>query len=159
MTLKFRYIPQNQDIETIKDIVESTNFFYDYEIPVAIELVQEYLEKGSESGYEFVFASIENKVVGYSCYGQIACTNGSYDLYWIVVHNNYRGKGFGKIILSETEKKVKENGGRILIAETSSQEKYISTQKFYETNNYICEAKINDFYEIGDGKLIFVKRL
>ena len=159
MTLKFRYIPQKDDLERVKNIVESTNFFYNYEIPVAVELIQEYLDKGKESGYEFVFAIVNDEVVGYSCYGQIACTNGSYDLYWIVVHNNFRGKGFGKIILNETEQKVKENGGRLLIAETSSQEKYIPTQKFYENNNYICEANIKDFYEIGDGKLMYVKRL
>ena len=45
----------------------------------------ERLEKGAASGYEFVIAEDDSSMVGYACFGEIPCTVGSYDLYWIVV--------------------------------------------------------------------------
>jgi hypothetical protein len=50
-------------------------------------------------------------------------------------------------------------GGRYLVAETSAMEKYTPTRHFYEMNDYSKEAEIADFYKIGDGKVIYVKRL
>ena len=155
----FRYEPKHEDIESIRDIVTSTNYFYDYEIEVAVELIEERMSKGKASGYEFVFAEVDGKTVAYSCFGLIACTKNSYDLYWIVAHNDSRGKGIGKLLLAETEKMIKEEGGRKVYAETSSLPKYASTRKFYETTGYKLESVLSEFYGDEDDKLTFVKRL
>jgi ribosomal protein S18 acetylase RimI-like enzyme len=156
---RFRYEPKSKDVENIRKIVESTNYFYDYEVAVAVELIQERLDKGLQSGYEFIFAEADGKTVAYSCYGHIACTKNSYDLYWIVTHNDFRGKGIGKLLLSETENKIKASGGRKVYAETSSLAKYIPTRKFYETNGYFAEAILKEFYNDNDDKVVFVKTL
>jgi len=65
--LIFRFDPTNADIENVREIVSSTNFFYDHEIPVAVELVEERLEKGMESGYHFIFADFDSKTISYGC--------------------------------------------------------------------------------------------
>ena len=156
--LSFRTGIIESDPATVEEIVRSTGYFYDYEIPVARELAEERLAKGEESGYYFVFAEVDKNVVAYSCYGPIACTNGSFDLYWIVTHQDWRAKGIGKRLLNETINEVKKLNGRMLIAETSTKEQYIPTRKFYENNDFLLEATIVDFYEIGDGKAMYVKR-
>ncbi len=158
LNLSFRNEIIETDPATVEEIVRSTGYFYDYEIPVARELAEERLAKGEESGYYFVFAMVDDKVVAYACYGPIACTNGSYDLYWIVTHQDWRAKGIGKLLLDETINEVKKLNGRMLIAETSTKEQYVPTRKFYEKNNFLLEATIVDFYEIGDGKAMYVKR-
>ncbi len=147
------------DIMAVSEILTSTGFFYDHEIPVAMELVEEAVTKGKESGYEFVFIDINGKPAGYACYGLIPCTKTSYDLYWIVVHNNYRGKGLGKIILGEVEKDVTAWGGTAIYIETSDKKQYIPTQKFYESAGCTLEATFTDFYDIGDHKRVYVKRI
>lgn len=157
--ITFRTNPRSEDIGNIRDIVASTGFFHDYEIPVAVELVEERLKKGESTGYFFVFAMDGEKTIAYACYGEIPCTSGSYDLYWIATHNDYRGKGIGRLLLAETEKEILKRGGRGIYVETSSQSKYLPTQKFYENNQYILEARIRDFYEPGDDKMLYVKRL
>jgi ribosomal protein S18 acetylase RimI-like enzyme len=153
--LIFRYEPTVEDVESVKEIVISTNFFQDHEIPVAVELVQERLEKGLESGYRFIFASIEGKTIAYACYGEIPCTKGSYDLYWIVTHNDYRGKGIGKAIMAEVEKQIKCIGGRVIYIETSSKPQYKPTRQFYENYGCVTEAVLKDFYDYGDDKIIY----
>lgn len=155
----FRQNVKPEDIESVREIVASTEFFYDFEIPVAVELVEAAVEEGDDSGYYFIFAEADGKTVAYSCYGQIACTDAGYDLYWIVTHNDYRGMGIGKQLLDETHRVVKSRGGRYIIAETSCLDKYTPTRLFYEKNNYDRDATIKDFYMPGDDKAIYVKRL
>lgn len=157
--LRFRYEVKPEDVATIEEIVRSTGFFYDHEIPVACELAGERLNKGIESGYFFVFAETEGRVVSYSCYGPTPCTAGTYDLYWIVTHHDFRGKGAGIRVLHETIRQVKLLNGRLLVAETSTKEQYKPTRLFYEKNCFTCEATVADFYAPGDGKAIFVCRL
>ena len=155
----FRQNVKPEDIETVREIVASTGFFYDFEIPVAVELVEAAVEEGEASGYFFIFAEADGNTLAYSCYGQIACTDAGYDLYWIVTHNDYRGMRIGKLLLEETHRVVKNRGGRYIIAETSCLEKYTPTRLFYEKNNYDRDATIKDFYMPGDDKAIYVKRL
>ena len=157
--LVFRETVNPADIEHVRKIVTSTGFFYDFEIPVAVEIVEERVAEGEESGYFFLFVEMEGKTVSYSCYGPIAGTDAGFDLYWIVTHNDYRGLGIGKKLLDETHRKVRNLGGRYIIAETSSIDKYKPTREFYEKNNYDKDAVIRDFYTTGDDKVIYVKRL
>jgi ribosomal protein S18 acetylase RimI-like enzyme len=159
LELQFRYEVLETDPATIGEIVRSTGFFHEHEIPVARELAEDRLLNGIQSGYSFVFGQVEGKVISYSCYGQIACTLGAYDLYWIVTHHDFRGYGAGFKILKETLRLIRQNQGRMLIAETSTTAQYAATRAFYEKNGFICEAKIADFYAPGDGKAIYVYRL
>jgi len=155
----FRTTVTPDDLENVREIVTSSGFFYEFEIPVAVSLVQDYLDDGEASGYLFIFAEKEGKTVAYSCYGHIAGTDAGYDLFWIATHNELRGSGIGKLLLEETHRKAKALGARYIIAETSSLEKYLPTRLFYEKNDYSKEAVIPDYYKPGDGKVIYLKRL
>ena len=157
--IKYRDTVTKKDIDNVKEIVSSTNFFHDYEIKVAVELVEETILKGSEEGYRFIFADYNNKPIGYCSYGLIPCTKSSYDLYWIAVHNEYRNKGIGKKLLSKTEKIIFDAGGTAVYAETSSQDLYEPTRRFYTLNNYNEEARLKNYYKQGDDKIVYTKRL
>jgi ribosomal protein S18 acetylase RimI-like enzyme len=157
--ITFRTKVIEDDIENIRDILHSSGFFYDFEIDVALELAQEYLEYGPESDYYFLFAEIEGRTVGYTCFGPIACTKHSFDLYWIGVHEDTRGSGLGKTLMKESEKIIKDLGGKGVYIETSSRDKYIPTQKFYDSCGCDLIARITDFYDEGDDKLIYKRSL
>jgi len=155
--ITFRTAVKFEDIEDVTEIVRSTNFFREDEVLVARELVEEAFHKGKESGYEFIFAEVNGRTIAYSCYGLIPCTLKSYDLYWIATHNDFRGKGIGRIVLEKTEEAVMQLGGKTVYVETSSKEQYVSTRVFYEKNNYILKAQFEDFYDIGDDKCVYIK--
>jgi len=157
--LNFRNEVKQEDIAGVKEIVESTGFFHDYEIPVAVELVEERLNKGAGSGYYFIFAEYDGKTIAYSCFGPIACTNRSYDLFWIATHNDFRGAGIGKLLLAETEQMMRKSGGRLIVVETSSKPFYLPTRSFYEKCNYEKAAQISGFYDTDDDKVIYLKKL
>ncbi len=46
----------------------------------------------------------------------------------------------------------------MIIAETSGTVSYEGTRSFYERMGYIMEARIRDFYSVGDDLAIFIKR-
>lgn len=160
MEISFRKIIASNDLNRVRQIALSTGFFRNDEIEVAVELVTEAFKKGQEqSGYFFLFAMIGDHTTGFVCYGPTPCTIGTYDLYWIVVDNNYRGNGTGKILMQQTEKELIASNARKLYIETSSTDKYLPTRKFYENCGYTEEARLNDFYSNGDDKVIYSKVL
>jgi GNAT superfamily N-acetyltransferase len=157
MNLTFRTTPEKHDIKRIMEIVESTGFFYDHEIEIAVELVTERLAQGESTGYYFIFAEVDGITCAYSCFGPIPMSKTCFDLYWIVTHNDFRGKGIGKKLLEETCNQARGMGCKILIAETSGQEHYSPTRAFYDNNKFVLEARLKDFYDIGDDKLFYTK--
>lgn len=157
--INFRTEIKPSDVEAIEKIVRSTGFFREDEIQVAVELIQERLDEGMKCGYEFLFYELDGKTVAYTCYGLIPCSLVSYDLYWIVTHQDYRGKGIGKMLMAETERLIKNAGGKAIYVETSSKEMYKPTCAFYLSNKYTLKAQYEDFYNIGDDKLVFIKKV
>ncbi len=157
--VSFRYEVVKEDVLHIGNLVEATGFFRPDEVEIAIELVEERLEKGSESGYYFVIVEKLGKVIGYGCYGPIPCTLTSFDIYWIAVSPDLQGQGLGRIILTKMENLIFESNGKRTYVETSTQMRYASTRTFYARCGYHCEVILDDFYELGDGKAIYSKAL
>jgi D-alanine-D-alanine ligase len=153
----FREEPTEADLENVREIVASSGFFYREEIDVAVDLVRERLLKGLSSGYYFFFVELNGEVLGYACYGPIACTITSYDLFWIAVGQAARGLGIGQRVLQRVEEKIRHLGGSRIYVETSSRELYRPTHRFYRSCGYEKEAMIRDFYAPGDHKILYLK--
>jgi ribosomal protein S18 acetylase RimI-like enzyme len=135
-------------------------FFTTEEVAVAGELMTERLLRGAASGYEFLVAEHGGAPVAYSCYGPIPATRDRFDLYWIVVSANLRGRGLGRTLLRATEDDVRTRlGGRRLYAETSSRAAYAPTRAFYLAAGFRLAALLEDYYRPGDGKCIYVRDL
>lgn len=150
------------DRSRIEEIVIASRRFNQEEIATALELVDEALKKGEDSGYIIRVLEVAKDhltVQGYVCYGPTPLTQGVYDLYWIVTDPAVQGKGFGQHLIQYVEGDIVKHGGRMLLIETSSQETYGPTIRFYRRAGYKVVARIKDFYRIGDDKLVFSKKL
>lgn len=158
-TLHLREKVISSDPDAVRRITQSTGFFSEAEIAVAVELVEERLSKGPQSGYFFVFAEQEGHVAGYACFGPIACTVASYDLYWIAVEAGRQGQGVGRMLLEASERAIAKMGGRRIYVETSSRAQYQPTRAFYLGRDYQEEAVLEDFYASGDAKIVYLKVL
>jgi ribosomal protein S18 acetylase RimI-like enzyme len=157
--LIFRNDVQSEDRRRVRELVASTGVFSPVEEDVAEELVAERLAQGPASGYHFVFAEQNEKTLGYTCYGPIPLTLGSYDLYWIAVDKNLHGQKIGQRLLQETERLILAAGGRHVYIETSNRHQYAPTRGFYLRNGYQQAALLKDFYAPGDDKVIYWKEI
>jgi ribosomal protein S18 acetylase RimI-like enzyme len=148
------------DREAVDGIIRDVGNFTAAEIDCALELVDIFLNNPLQTDYNIVVAEApEGDVCGYACWGPTPLTRGTYDLYWIATHPVTHGKGIGKALMQYVEKRVHDDQGRLLILETSSKESYDKTVGFYRRLGYEEASRIRDFYDVGDDKLVFVKRL
>ena len=88
-----------------------------------------------------------------------ALTAASFDLYWIAVDPDSQEKGVGSKLLSFLEKRVKAEGGRMILADTSTIPQYEKTRKFYLKNGFEEVAVIRDYYHPGNDRVTFCRRL
>ena len=155
----FRKTVVPTDIMTVTDILKSTGFFKLFEIDVAVALLEDRMKDGEGCGYQFYFLEVEGRTVAYACYGEIPCTTKNFNIYWLAVDNNFRGKGLGTLLLRKIEEEIKKHSGRGIYIQTSNKEQYGPTLDFYKKNGYKQIAVFKDFYDLNDNQAVFYKKI
>ena len=114
----------------------------------------------SEAGSDpFWLADDDNGLVGIAYCEPERMTNGTWNLQLIAVHPGSQGQGRGTALLRSVEQRLAANGARLLLVETSGMETFERTRAFYRKCGYNEEARIRDFYDAGDDKIVFRKAL
>jgi ribosomal protein S18 acetylase RimI-like enzyme len=98
-------------------------------------------------------------VLGYACFGATPMTEGTYDLYWLAVAEDARGRGIGGALFAAVAQELKQREARIVRVETSSLEGQGGARRFYEKVGLRLCGAITDFYRQGDDLLVFAKVL
>ena len=150
---------QANDRPAIARILETSGAFVEAEIAIGLELVDESLNPGPSTDYQWLLAERDGEVAGFACFGPVPLTVGTFDLYWIAVSPEARGSGAAKVLDDAVTEAVRALGGRWLLAETSSTPPYAPAHAFYARRGYRLLERIEDFYRTGDDRLTFGKRL
>lgn len=152
-----------RDRAPLERLLVGTEAFRPDELPVALELIDLGLTPGG-GGYRFVVAELADAghgavLVGYACFGATPCTLGTFDLYWIAVDKARQGLGIGKTLVRAVEDAVRADGGRLVLIETGGKPSYAAQRAFYAAAGYVEVARVPDFYEDGDDRVIYRKKL
>ncbi|MDR0842312.1 MAG: GNAT family N-acetyltransferase [Acidobacteriota bacterium] len=159
------------DRPALARLVAAVENFNEAERECAMELADIYLDdldKGVRGDYRFAAVALSSctsdvgdtgDLAGYACWGPVPLTKGTFDLYWIAAHPATRRLGTGRALVAHVEGEVRREGGWLLVAETSAKESYQGTITFYRRLDFQEVSHIRDFYDIGDDRLIFIKRL
>ena len=145
-------IQQDSDF---RNFVDELDTFTNEEKDVIYELVDVYFNNKEQKDYIFKISTIEGQISAFICFGPTPMTRNTYDLYWIATHQNFRGKGLAHQLVDEMKDHMRKHGAKKIRIETSSQELYSGTQKFYQQLKFNMEARLRDFYSDGDDLLIF----
>jgi ribosomal protein S18 acetylase RimI-like enzyme len=148
-----------EDVARVRRLVAATGMFNPAEIEVAASLVAERLAEGAASDCHFLFAERGSELVGFACYGPIAGTQDSFDLYWIAVAPSEQGRGLGADLYARAEAEMGAARAKHIYVETSCSDRYAPTRGFYQRLGFAEQARLPDFYAPGDGKVIYVKAL
>ena len=148
-----------EDKPSIMQILRSTAEFKRSEVIVAEEVIDSYLSDSYRSGYHILVAELNSTIAGYICFGPTPLTEGTWDIYWVVVAPDKQRQGTGSALPESAEKSIRETGGRLAIIETSSTPAYEKTRHFHIRYGYEVIGCIPDFYAPSDDKLILQKRL
>jgi ribosomal protein S18 acetylase RimI-like enzyme len=77
----------------------------------------------------------------------------------VAIAPDRQGQGRGRKLLHEVEQTVANKGGRMLLVETSGMPEFDRVRSFYDHCGYEAEARIRDFYKVGDDKIVYRKAL
>ena len=141
----------------LEQLTAATGLFRPEEVAVAVELLEESCAGADD--YRFVGAYAGEELVGYACWGPTPGTDGTWDLYWIVVDPARQGQGIGTELLTDVEQRLTAGGCRLVVVETSSRADYRATRAFYERRGYTRAATIPGYYAPGDDLVIYLKDL
>ena len=158
--VSFRIRPVTpDDRNALCALVREVGVFESHEIAIADELIDAALAGSVDYAITVADSQAVNgaSVVGYVCYGHNPVTDAMYDLYWIAIHPTAQGRGCGRALLEDTERRIRAHAGRGMTIETSSREPYAPARRLYERCGYRLAASIDDFYKPGDGLSLFVK--
>jgi len=151
-------VPTSTDSLAILEISRSIPLFDTTDVDTIQELWSEFITLGdAESWYHFLALRKDGKLVGFACFGRRPLTEGTFDLYWIAVHNDHHRQGIGEFLLKNIETQVQVRGGHLLIAETAGKPTFEPTRRFYLGSGYELEGRLRDFYAVGDDLCIFTK--
>jgi ribosomal protein S18 acetylase RimI-like enzyme len=143
------------DVTHLKEVLDSIELFPSEMLD---NLIFDYLNNPETE--EVWFTAVDNDrpiAIGYCAPEKL--TEGTYNLYAIGVKSDVQDNGVGWEMMKFIEEYLKEAGQRILIVETSGTAEFESTRKFYEKLEYHKEAVIRDYWQDGDDKVIYLKRL
>lgn len=149
-----RPITQN-DLPALKAVIDSSELFPS---ELLNEMTADYFSNTASE--EIWITKEENNIpVAIAYCAPEKMTEGTYNLYLIAVHKSFQGQGLGREIMMYFETILKKKGVRILIVETSSLPSFELTRKFYDKLGYTKEAVIREFYQKGEDKIVYWKKL
>ncbi len=133
-----------------------TGAFRDAEVEIAREVIEAAVTNGE---YRALAAAIDGVTAGYAVWGAAPLTEGTWDLYWLVVDPAAWGSACGEALVRAALADVAESGGRLLLVETESTAPYARARRFYDKHGFETIAVVPDFYRVGADKLILRHRV
>ena len=145
----------SDDIPALKLVLDETGLFPSDMLP---DMLGDFL---SGNGTESIWLTAEKDgdAIGFCFASHEALTEGTWNMLAIAVLPEKQGTGTGGAIVSALEKRLFDQGNRILIVDTSGADDFAQTRTFYRKNGYTEEARIRNFWAEGDDKVVFWKAL
>lgn len=150
--------PASKHRTRVREIVEGTALFRPEEVEIALEVFDGAIEEPGVD-YTAIGAFEGEYLVGFASFGPTSGTVGTWDLYWIAVDPAGHRQGIGRKLANACERVMAGDGGRLVVAETSSRADYGPTRAFYEALGYTVAARVADFYAPQDDLVVYTKRL
>ncbi|MDY6782397.1 MAG: GNAT family N-acetyltransferase [Cyanobacteriota bacterium] len=146
------------DREAIMAIASAIGLFVPQELEELGAMLAEYF---NSTPHNDCFWSVydDGSPVGVAYYAPEPFAEGTWNLYFIAIHPSRQRQGCGTKLLHHVEQTLMARGERLLLIETSGLPDFERARAFYRKHGYDEEARIREFYKVGDDKIIFRKLL
>lgn len=146
------------DTTALIALADATGLFQPNHLEDLGEMLSDYFGANGDSD-RFWITDDDNGAVGVAYCEMERMTDGTWNLQLIAILPDRQGQGRGTALLRYVEQMLTARGGRVLLVETSGLPDLERTRAFYRKCNYDEEARIRDFYQAGDDKIVYRKAL
>ncbi len=149
------------DRAAIYDILMQSRIFGKADADCVDEMFLETWTKRRDDAdnYRWLLCWSDDRPVGFACYGTESLTEDTWDLFWVCVLPEARGKGVGRVLMIEAEEHARKDKGRVMVIYTSSTDRYAAARRLYEGAGFTRKAVVPDYYSDGDDLNIYWKRI
>ncbi len=144
---------ERADIDAIARLADEAELFPG---EMTAELMSPYLE-APDANEIWLVASNEAGVIGFAYTAPEKLTAGTFNLLAMATSLTAHGSGIGTALVAATEQALVARSGRLLLVETSSQPGFEPTRQFYQSRGFAEVARIPDFWDDDDDKLVYRK--
>lgn len=145
----------HSDLDSLKIVLDSCGLFPSEFLD---EMISDYFNNLDTNEIWFTYVENNSPIsIGYCIPEKL--TSGTYNLLAIGVSENHQRKGVAVEMMNFIEQKLKTIGARVLIVETSSDDAQIGARNLYQKLGYNQEAVIRDFWNEGEDKIVYWKKL
>ena len=155
--MKLRSFLKSEDLPALTEMLHGVGVFTAAEIDCCLSLAKETLDGSDE--YSWLLAEEEDRIQALICYGPVALTERTYDLYWILRSPKAKSRGAAAAVLQAAEGDLRNKKARLFVLNTSGTSPYEPAHQFYQRHGFELSARIPEYYRPGDDLLIFTKRL
>jgi len=149
---------ESKHLEKVKKLLRESREFNRQEKIDYYTSIRHYLENPEGIEYQTYLFLDKDDIAGLMSIGK-GMGNKTYDLYYIVVSPKYKGRHVGSQLIDFAEKIFRKNAARIVIIETSSKNEYLPARRLYEKKGYHLSGIVQDYFDEGDDKIIYSKKL
>lgn len=119
--------------------------------------LDEFLQGAASAGRWWVAAA--GPIVGVAYAAAERMTDRTWNLLMLAVRPDHQGQGVGSALVRAVESDLRAVHARLLVIDTSGLESFEGQRRFYARLGYTEQARIADFYEAGEDKVVFTKSL
>lgn len=144
------------DRDKLLSIIKSSGQFDDESLEHVQQTLGEHLSNPSDALW---YTAHDNEPVGVAYCKPEPMTSGTWNLLMLWLEEGFEGKGFGSSLVARIESDLLKQGARLLIVETSGLDEFEIARSFYEKSGFRLEARIKNFFDVSDDKLVYTKSL
>lgn len=146
------------DSAAVIELAVTSGLFPAGETAILDKMIADYFSGNSDDGHMCII-DVEDTPLGVAYYQPALATDRTWYLTMIGVLRDVQGQGRGAALLRHAEHALQTSGHRLLLVETSGVPDFALTRKFYATCGYTEEARVRDYYAVGDDMVLFRKVL
>lgn len=142
------------DLPALKHVIDGSGLFPSSMLD---GMIDGYLKGNVDDQYWLTLS--DGSPIAIAHYVPEKMTRGTWNLLLIAVDPSRQHLGHGAALIRHIERALSRLGARILIVETSGLPEFERARAFYKKLGYDLEARVRNFYEAGNDKIIFRKAL
>jgi ribosomal protein S18 acetylase RimI-like enzyme len=147
------------DSAAIVELAVAADMFAADDTGALSKVLSDYFDGRLANDHMWVIDEEKGELCGVAYYAPDLMANGTWYLYMIAVRPDCQRRGRGTTLIQHVENALRASGQRLLLVETSGLPSYARARAFYAKCGYEEEARIRDFYEPGEDKIVFRKLL
>lgn len=145
---------QRADLVGIRSVLDRTGLFPS---DLLDEMTEPFLSGTARHFWSVALQA--DQPIGFAYCEPERMTEGTYNLLAIAVAPEHQRSGSGAALVRDIEATLRQEGGRLLLVETSTDPDQDGARAFYLKDGFTEEARIRDFYAPGQTKVVFWKML